>query len=217
MYKKLIGILIIGLLITTILPIGTPNINIDEVETDSVQIFLENKLIGIGSISIDISNKITGFVFVGINNGQIIITENIEIQSLSQPNNVFNGIPFAFFITYEPATDADGDGYYAESDDCDDTNPDVHPGATEICNGIDDDCNYYVDDNPVDGEIYYLDEDSDGYGVDGDYRNLCDMNPPYTAVVAGDCDDGDHKINPGATEICNGIDDDCDSEIDEGC
>jgi hypothetical protein len=59
-------------------------------------------------------------------------------------------------------SDSDGDGF-VDGTDCDDTNADVYPGATEICNGIDDDCSGIVDDSPSDGTTYYADLDSDGY------------------------------------------------------
>jgi hypothetical protein len=91
--------------------------------------------------------------------------------------------------------DNDGDEYSSCSGDCDDTNADVRPNATEICNGIDDDCNGAVDD----GCIPCYDNDHDGY-----------------TTCAGDCDDTNADVHPAATEICNGIDDDCTGEIDYG-
>jgi hypothetical protein len=60
-------------------------------------------------------------------------------------------------------TDADGDGYLNCQGDCDDTNPNVHPGAPEICNGVDDDCNAQIDEDAAG-------VDSDGDGV----HNACD-------------------------------------------
>ncbi|MBK6783613.1 MAG: T9SS type A sorting domain-containing protein [Saprospiraceae bacterium] len=86
-------------------------------------------------------------------------------------------------ISLWDTTDNDADGYLA-SDDCDDNNPEVNPGAPEIpYNGLDDDCNPDTRDNDL---------DLDGY------------NSPV------DCDDSNVNVNPGATEIpYNGIDDDC--------
>ena len=55
-------------------------------------------------------------------------------------------------------------GYVANNTDCNDGNPAVHPGATEVCNGIDDDCNGQVDDGLV-FTRYYPDADGDGYGT----------------------------------------------------
>ncbi|MGA1842466.1 MAG: LamG-like jellyroll fold domain-containing protein [bacterium] len=64
---------------------------------------------------------------------------------------------------------------------------------------------------------YYKDHDKDGFGISEDFRCLDapDEAGEYTALVYGDCNDKDPAINPGMTEICNGVDDDCDSLIDE--
>ncbi len=91
--------------------------------------------------------------------------------------------------------DADGDGVSAR-EDCDDWNPDVHPGAAEVCNGRDDDCDGLVDEDN--------DRDRDGF-------TSCGTGSARTT----DCDDGDPEVYPGAPERCNGVDDDCDGETDE--
>ncbi len=66
----------------------------------------------------------------------------------------------------EPAVDADGDGYDREVD-CDDEDPQRHPGADEVCDGLDNDCDGFLDDEDpslVGGASVYLDGDGDGYG-----------------------------------------------------
>jgi hypothetical protein len=93
------------------------------------------------------------------------------------------------------STDADNDGFPL-SNDCDDRNKDIHPGATEICNGKDDNC---------DGKI------DEGFDLDNDGFATCAV-PGKSA----DCDDKNPAINPGATETCNNVDDNCDGKVDEG-
>ena len=63
--------------------------------------------------------------------------------------------------------------------------------------------------------VWYLDYDQDGAGDDRVTVEACD-GPTGYAVVAGDCDDGDAARHPGQTEVCNGVDDDCDGAVDEG-
>ncbi len=116
-----------------------------------------------------------------------------------------------FFDTYcDP--DLDGDGWPA-SIDCDDSDPSVFPGATEFCNGVDDDCDGFVDNNAVDATLWYLDSDSDGFG-DASIDSLDCSAPSGYVADKTDCDDSDPAVNPGAMEVCNGMDDDCDGDID---
>lgn len=88
--------------------------------------------------------------------------------------------------------DADGDGFSVDDGDCDDGNANVFPNAPEVCNGIDDDCDNQVDNNPTDGQIWYTDADSDGFGVaEGDV--FC-TQPAGTSDISGDCDDSDATL-----------------------
>jgi hypothetical protein len=98
--------------------------------------------------------------------------------------------------------------------DCDDEDAAVHPEAEERCNGLDDDCDGGVDEDPADPPSWYLDEDGDGYGSGQGVQQACEQ-PDGHSAQGGDCDEGDPAINPGAEEVCNTLDDDCDGSIDE--
>jgi hypothetical protein len=110
--------------------------------------------------------------------------------------------------------DIDGDGYGTCDGDCDPLNHAVHPGATEVCNDVDDNCDGNVDEGLA-TQAWYPDADGDGYG-DASAPPLIDcVVPPGHVTDHSDCDDADPTINPAATESCNGADDDCDGEVDE--
>ncbi|MBN2799494.1 MAG: putative metal-binding motif-containing protein, partial [Deltaproteobacteria bacterium] len=154
-------------------------------------------------------------------------------------------------------TDLDQDGWVEH--DCDDTDPDIHPNAEELCDGVDNDCDGYTDEDATDARSWYADVDRDGYGDASSALRACEEPAGYVAE-AGDCedhdpafhpgateddcadpsdyncdgsvgdDDGDGdgysachdcndaagRVNPGAQEVCNGIDDDCDGDVDGG-
>ncbi len=151
-------------------------------------------------------------------------------------------------------------GYVDNSDDCDDLQASVYPGAEETCDGVDQDCDGTADNDAVDPSDFYPDSDGDGYGdLNGTAESACDapsgtvdnnadcddtnadINPDtvwyadidgdgygaasftttgctqptdYTAD-ATDCDDLDATVNPGADEWCDGIDNNCDTAVDE--
>ncbi len=113
--------------------------------------------------------------------------------------------------------DDDGDGW-AACEDCDDTNADVNPDGDEACNGVDDDCDGDIDeDDAVDTATWYADTDGDAYGDAGSTTQACDQPSGYvSAAYATDCDDGDAAVHPAAAEDCDGVDDDCDGDVDEG-
>ena len=107
-------------------------------------------------------------------------------------------------------------GYVSDDTDCDDTDGDTNPGADEYCDGHDDDCDGDVDeDDAVDASTWYEDSDGDGYGNLASTDTACSAPSGFVSDNT-DCDDTDSAIKPGATEICNADDDDCDSTVDEG-
>jgi hypothetical protein len=107
------------------------------------------------------------------------------------------------------------EGFAALEGDCDENDEKVHLGAVEVCNKKDDDCNGQIDENapPV---MMWPDQDGDGYyrTQTGTAKLGCGNTPGY-AALAGDCDDYDPAVNPGATETCNNRDDNCDGQADE--
>jgi len=106
------------------------------------------------------------------------------------------------------------DGFVANADDCDDQRATSYPGAPELCDGYDNDCNDIVDDNAGDISTYYADIDGDGYGDAAAPLDAC-AAPENYVTNSSDCDDTNAAVNPAADEVCNGIDDDCDSLIDD--
>ena len=106
-------------------------------------------------------------------------------------------------------------GYVEASGDCDDTDPDVNPYGIEICNGLNDDCDWVTDEEPADGRRFYKDGDGDGYGNPNRWELACEP-PSGFGTDSLDCDDRDAGVNPGETETCdNEIDDDCDGLVDD--
>ena len=104
-------------------------------------------------------------------------------------------------------------GYVLDGTDCDDDAGGSNPGATETCNGLDDDCDGHADEDVV--PTWYGDADGDGHG--GVVMTAIQCEAPGGYVATGnDCDDSDAAISPSATERCDGVDEDCDGEVDEG-
>ncbi|MBT9560048.1 MAG: hypothetical protein IV100_28725, partial [Myxococcales bacterium] len=137
-------------------------------------------------------------------------------------------------------TDVDGDGYgvgatqclcaaqtaspfyrATQAGDCNDGNANAAPNKPELCSTttVDDNCNGTINEQGASGCItYYKDFDGDGFGVATDSRCLCaaDTVNKYTATTSGDCLDTNAAVKPGAVELCNNIDDNCVSGVDEG-
>ncbi len=111
--------------------------------------------------------------------------------------------------------DADKDGFTPGAGDCDDNNALVNPAAPEKCNGVDDDCDDVVDNEDAAGcKTWYMDADADGFGVETDFQCLCGAVGDYSAKVTGDCNDELNTVYPGALEVCDGNDNDCDGIVD---
>jgi hypothetical protein len=109
--------------------------------------------------------------------------------------------------------DNDGDGYTVEVD-CDDARAVVHPDAPEACDGLDNDCDEAVDEDAADATAWYADADGDGHG-DPDAGTMACEAAAGAVTDGDDCDDADATAFPGADELCDGVDDDCDTTVDE--
>ncbi len=136
--------------------------------------------------------------------------------------------------------DQDSDGYSICGADCDDSDPGVHPGAHEVCNGVDDNCDGTVDEgtdcydddgdgqtenegdcNDGDADIYEGATEDPGNGIDDDCDGIVDsgasdLDHDGYGESGGDCDEYDPTTYPGATELPDGVDNDCDGLVDEG-
>jgi hypothetical protein len=109
------------------------------------------------------------------------------------------------------------EGFVPYSGDCDDADPDIHPSADEWCDGIDNNCDDSIDgSDSVDAIAYHPDVDGDGYGSDIEEERSC--SPISDMITDGsDCDDTRSESYPGAIELCDTLDNDCDSFIDNDC
>ncbi len=166
-----------------------------------------------------------------ISDGTVIGTKEIKINSSSNP------FPFNFYkfgnklffyadsdaLGYEPyivefpntVIDNDNDGF-ASDVDCDDTNAAINPGAVEICDGKDNNCNGSVDEGLAQF-TFYEDKDNDGFGNLSVAKTGCSNTPPTGFVTnSTDCNDNNALIKPSATEVCDGLDNNCNGNIDEG-
>lgn len=114
-------------------------------------------------------------------------------------------------IKYTPR-DNDNDGY-GENVDCNDNDASAHPGAAEVCDGKDNDCNGQIDEGlPM--LTYYRDADGDSYGTGLATKTACKQPAGY--VLNGeDCNDSNAAVHPGAEDVPgNNVDDNCDTCVD---
>ena len=105
-------------------------------------------------------------------------------------------------------------GYLASATDCDDSDDSAYPGGTEVCDDVDNDCDGSTDESPTDGTTFYLDHDGDGYG-DPELTTSACAQPSKYVTDNTDCNDLRAEANPAGTEVCGGVDENCDGNTDE--
>ena len=150
-------------------------------------------------------------------------TEVCDLADNNCDGSVDEGVELTWFLDFDG--DGEGDlnssldacsapsGYVGNSDDCDDTNATINVSGTEVCDLADNNCDGNVDEGVE--STFYLDSDGDGYGDASSTDDACSAPSGYVSDDS-DCDDSDASSNPGATEICDGADNDCDGSVDEG-
>lgn len=154
-----------------------------------------------------------------VNPGAVEVCDGLD-------NDCAGGVDDGVSITYYADSDSDtyGDptvsqqacslplGYVVDGSDCDDGEAAVNPGATEVCDGIDNDCAGGIDDGV--STTYYADSDNDTYGDPMASQQACSLPLGYV-VDNTDCDDADMDVHPAADEICDSQDNDCDGLSDD--
>ena len=107
-------------------------------------------------------------------------------------------------------------GFVANADDCNDGDSEINPDVFEVCDGIDNNCSGVIDDGlPL--YTYFFDFDNDGYGDALNTIDTClSVAPAGFVANADDCNDSMAEINPDIVEVCDGVDNNCSGEIDEG-
>ncbi len=130
-------------------------------------------------------------------------------------DSALGSVDFSGWLASSSKNDADSDTYTECGGDCNDANSAIKPGATELCNQIDDDCDGSVDEGlPL--NTYYRDADGDGFGNAAVSTQVCGSAPSGYVSNNTDCNDTQASINPGASEIpCDNVDQRCNGAGDE--
>jgi len=160
-------------------------------------------------------------------------TVPVVAPSTTVPTNDNSSSPAPIDSTLDAARawfqDADGDGfgnpsvslnfatqpaeYVANNHDCNDNCASCHPGGTEVCDAMDNDCDGTLDDGV--GQQWYRDADGDGYGEPNNTTTACSQPQGFVSNNQ-DCNDNCASCHPGGFEVCDGMDNDCDGTPDDG-
>ena len=151
---------------------------------------------------------------VSNSSGSDMITQNLTVN-VAPPLNLYADTDNDEFgdINDQISSCTQVQGYVMDNTDCDDTDPLINPDATEICDGEDNNCDGNTDEGVT--TTYYADSDMDGFGDPNNSTQACSAPANFVSDNT-DCDDTDSSVNPSASEACDGADNNCDGNIDEG-
>ena len=195
-------------------------------ENDTISIYIDGVLENSGSVTgIDVSSPTKPLVFGGygydlddLNNAYSGLIDEVRIYGRAIGQSDVDALLGSASINNSLCDRPTGYKTHSElsalESDCDDGDPATNPGATEICNGVDDNCDDQIDEGVT--NTYYLDTDNDGFGDINSSVQAC-VQPSGYSTNNSDCNDDNPGINPDAEESCNGVDDNCNNETDEGC
>ncbi len=189
----------------------------------------------IGTVAATTSGNISATIPEGTTPGtqyriRVVASNPIVTGNDNGSNISISASPLTYYL------DADGDGfgdpstavtvcspasnYVLNSSDCNDNNAAIKPTATEVCDGIDNNCNGQTDEGFGPITTWYKDSDNDSYS-NGATQVACSRpvgykTPAELTATTGDCNDNSAAVNSAAPEICDGIDNNCNSQTDEG-
>ena len=205
--------------------------NIDEDVKTTYYVDVDEDGFGSADISIEACSAPDGFVINGndCDDGQALSYPGASEECDGIDNNCDGIVDEGSDILLYEDSDSDGFGdpnsyesactapesFVNNSTDCNDNNENIHPDQQEICDEVDNNCDGLIDNNTIDGEIWYRDYDADGYGTQDDTQESCSIPAGYVSA-SGDCDDNNPQTYPFAIESCDGIDNNCNSLTDEG-
>lgn len=130
-------------------------------------------------------------------------------------DSVLGAVDFANWLVSSARADNDGDTFTECQNDCNDTNPNIKPGGTEICNAADDDCDGSIDEGLA-FNTFYRDADNDSFGDPNNTTQSCSSAPVGYVANNTDCNDSNPAINPLASEVpCDNVDQRCNGAGDE--